>query len=104
MWDLIFCYDFIEYKLINSLNSQEYHFHFINSISLSMIICCKNDLMKLKDEQNSKFLDILMNYPEKIKIEQIIKEALKIETYINPNNNFDLNKTNKNLGAIKSSE
>ena len=104
LWDLILCFDFIEYKLMNSLNSQEYHFRFINSISLSMIICCKNDLMKLKDEQNSKFLDILMNYPEKIKIEQIIKEALKIETYINPNNNFDLNKTNKNLGAIKSSE
>ncbi len=104
LWDLILCFDFIEYKLMNSLNSQEYHFRFINSISLSMIICCKNDLMKLKEEHNSKFLDILMHYPEKIKIEQIIKEALKIETYINPNNNFDLNKTNKNLGAIKSSE
>ena len=43
-------------------------------------MCCKNDLMKLKNEKDSIFMDLLLHYPEKIKIEQIIKEALKIDS------------------------
>ena len=80
IWDLIFCYEFIENKLIPSDN--EYHFRLADSISISMILCCKNDLMKSKS--NSTFLDILMHYPENIKIDQIIKEALKIDSVLNP--------------------
>ena len=105
LWDLIFSYDFIEYKLINSHYDKEYHFRIIDSIALSMIICCKNDLMKLKNENDSKFLDLLMHYPEKIKIEQLIKEALKIETYINPDKKFELNSLEtKNIGPIQKPE
>ena len=92
LWDLIFCYDFIDYKLITTQYNKDYHFRLIDSISLSMILCCKNDLMKLKNEIDSKFLELLMHYPETIKIEQIIKEALKIDSIINPDKKFDLNK------------
>jgi len=92
LWDLIFCYDFIEYKFINTEYNKDYHFRFIDNIALSMIICCKNDLMKLKNENDSKFLEILMHFPEKIKIEQIIKEALKIDEKINPDKIFNLDK------------
>ena len=56
-----------------------------------MIICCKDDLMKLKNEDDSKFLDLLMHYPDNIKIEQILKEALKIDSNINPEKTFDIN-------------
>ena len=104
LWDLIFCYDFIDYNLMNSPNTQEYHFHVIDSISLSMIINCKSDLMKLKEENDSKFLELLMHYPEKIKIEQIIKEALKIESIINPNKNIDSKNINENFEIKKPSE
>ena len=104
LWDLIFCYDFIDYNLMNSANSQEYHFHVIDSISLSMIINCKSDLMKLKEENDSKFLELLMHYPEKIKIEQIIKEALKIESIINPNKNIDSKNINENFEIKKPTE
>jgi hypothetical protein len=83
LWDLILCNDFIEYKLAqNEIN--DYHFRFIDSIAISMILNCKSDLMKLKNDSGSKFLDILMHYPENIKIEQIIKEALKIDSILNP--------------------
>ena len=91
LWDLIFAYDFIEYKFLNTEYNKEYHFRFIDSIALSMIICCKDDLMKLKNEDDSKFLDLLMHYPDNIKIEQILKEALKIDSNINPEKTFDIN-------------
>ena len=97
LWDLIFCYDFIEYRLIDSKNINEYHYRFIDSIIVSMIICCKNDLMKLKNEKDSAFMDLLLHYPEAIKIEQIIKEALKIDSKLNQDKNFDYNKINEML-------
>ena len=95
LWDLILCYDFIEYKLNDSKIKNEYHFRFIDSIILSMIMCCKNDLMKLKNEKDSVFMDLLIHYPAKIKIEQIIKEALKIDSKLNQDKNIDYNKIDK---------
>ena len=92
LWDLIFAYDFIEYRFIKTGYNKEYHFRFIDSIALSMILCCKDDLMKLKNENESKFLDLLMHYPDKIKVEQILKEAFKIDSIINPDKIFDLKK------------
>ena len=97
LWDLIFCYDFIEYRLIDSKHNKEFHFRFIDSIILSMLICCKNDLMKLKNENDTKFMKLLIHYPDTIKIEQIIKEALKIDSIINKENNFDFNKLDLKL-------
>ena len=83
LWDLILCNDFIEYKLAqNEIN--DYHFRFIDSIAISMILNCKSDLMKLKNDSDSKFLDILMHYPQNIEIEQIIKEALRVDSILNP--------------------
>ena len=94
LWDIIFAYDFIQFKLINS-KKKEYHFSFIESIFISMIICCKSSLMKLKnDNNNSKFMEILMHYPENIKVETLIKEALKIDSIINPDKGFNLNDIN----------
>ena len=91
LWDIIFAYDFIQYKLINN-DKKEYHFHFIESIFISMIICCKSNLMKFKDEKNdSNFMKALMHYPENIKVETLIKEALKIDDKINPDKGFNLN-------------
>ena len=87
LWDIIFAYDFIQYKLNNS-NKEEYHFKFIESIFISMIICCKNILLKTKND--NKFMDILIHYPDNIKIENIIKEAIKIDSIINPDNGFDI--------------
>ena len=88
LWDIIFAYDFIRYKLVNS-NKEEYHFKFIESIFISMIICCKNILMKIKNDNN--FIDILIHYPDNIKIENIIKEAIKIDSIINPDKKvFDI--------------
>ena len=87
LWDIIFAYDFIQYKLNNS-NKEEYHFKFIESIFISMIICCKNTLLKTKND--NKFMDILIHYPDNIKIENIIKEAIKIDSIINPDNGFDI--------------
>ena len=90
LWDIIFAYDFIQYKLINN-DKKEYHFHFIESIFISMIICCKNTLMKLKDDKSdSNFMKVLMHYPENIKIETLIKEAIKIDDKINPDKGFNL--------------
>ena len=97
LWDLIFCYDFIEYRLVDDKNNNEYHFRFIDSIIVSMIICCKNDLMKLKNEKDSIFMDLLLHYPEKIKIEQIIKEALKIDSRLNQDKFLDYNKIDEIL-------
>ena len=94
---MIFCYDFIEYRLIDSKHNKEFHFRFIDSIILSMLICCKNDLMKLKNENDTKFMKLLIHYPDTIKIEQIIKEALKIDSIINKENNFDFNKLDLKL-------
>ena len=51
LWDIIFAYDFIQFKLINN-DKKEYHFHFIESIFISMIISCKSTLMKLKDNDS----------------------------------------------------
>ena len=91
LWDIIFAYDFIQYKLINT-EKKEYHFKFIESIFISMIICCKSTLMKLKHDKNdSNFMNVLIHYPENIKIETIIKEALKIDSIINPDKGFNLN-------------
>ena len=91
LWDIIFAYDFIQYKLINN-DKKEYHFHFIESIFISMIICCKSNLMKFKDEKNdSNFMKALMHYPENIKVETLIKEAIKIDDKINPDKGFNLN-------------
>ena len=88
LWDIIFAYDFIQFKLVNK-DKKEYHFHFIESIFISMIICCKNTLMKLTDN-DSNFMKVLIHYPENIKIENIIKEALKIDSIINPDKGFNL--------------
>jgi hypothetical protein len=88
LWDIIFAYDFFQYKLINS-DKNEYHFKFIESIFISMIISCKSNLMKLKNDNH--FLDILIHYPENIKVENIIKEAIKIDSIINPDKGFNLN-------------
>ena len=93
LWDIIFAYDFIQYKLTNNESKKEYHFQFIESIFISMIICCKNTLMKSKNDNN--FLDVLMHYPDNIKIETIIKEAIKIDSIINPYKGFNLNDFNK---------
>jgi len=87
LWDIIFAYDFIQYKLNNS-NKEEYHFKFRESIFISMIICCKNILLKTKND--NKFMDILIHYPDNIKIENIIKEAIKIDSILNPDNGFDI--------------
>ena len=100
LWDIIFAYDFIQYKLIN-FNKEEYHFKFIESIFISMIICCKNTLMKTKDDNN--FMNILIHYPDNIKIENIIKEAIKIDSIINPDNRFDID-MNKKEEKIKESK
>ena len=104
LWDLIFAYEFIEYKFLITEYNKEYHFRFIDNIALSMIICCKNDLMKLKNEDNSKFLDLLMHYPENIKIEQILKEALKIDSIINPEKKFDIYKDLASCDVFYSSD
>ena len=88
LWDIIFAYDFIHFKLVNN-DKKEYHFSFIESIFISMIICCKNTLMKLTDN-DSNFMKALIHYPENIKIENIIKEALKIDSIINPDKGFNL--------------
>ena len=45
--------------------------------------------MKLKNDNH--FLDILIHYPENIKVENIIKEAIKIDSIINPDKGFNLN-------------
>ena len=97
LWDLILCYDFIEYKLNDSESNNENHFRLIDSIILSMILCYKNDLMKLKNEKDSVFMDLLVHYPEKIKIEQIIKEALKIDSKLNQDKIIDYNKVDEIL-------
>ena len=90
LWDIILCYDFIEYRLIDTQYNKEYHFRFIDAIILSMILSLKNDLMKLKNENDSLFMDLLLHYPDKIKVEEIIKEALKIDAIINPDKIFRL--------------
>ena len=100
LWDIIFIYDFIDYKLMSGDYNMEYHFRLIDSIALSMILCCKNDLMKLKNENDSSFLNLLMHYPEKIKFEQIIKEALKIDSIINPDKTIDITKINTKFFLI----
>ena len=87
LWDIIFAYDFIQYKL-NYSDKEEYHFKFIESIFISMIICCKNILLKTKNDNN--FMNILMHYPDNIKIENIIKEAIKIDCVINPDNGLEI--------------
>ena len=89
LWDIIFAYDFIQFKLINN-DKKEYHFHFIESIFISMIISCKSTLMKLKDN-DSNFMNILIHYPENINVENLIKEALKIDSIINPDKGFNIN-------------
>ena len=100
LWDIIFTYDFIDYKLMSGDYEMEYHFRLIDSIALSMILCCKNDLMKLKNENDSSFLNLLMHYPEKIKFEQIIKESLKIDSTINPDKTIDITKINTKFFII----
>ena len=60
--------------------------------------------MKLKNEDNSKFLDLLMHYPENIKIEQILKEALKIDSIINPEKKFDIYKDLASCDVFYSSD
>ena len=97
LWDIIFCYNFIDYKLMSNDYQKDYPFRLIDSLALSMIINCQNDLMKLKDENDSSFLNLLMHYPEKIKIEQIIKKALKLESTINPDKVIDLETINKKI-------
>ena len=48
--------------------------------------------MKFKDDKNdSNFMKALMHYPENIKVETLIKEALKIDDKINPDKGFNLN-------------
>ena len=88
LWDIIFAYDFLQYKLVNS-NKKEYHFQFIESIMISMIICCKNTLMKSKNDNN--FMDILIHYPNNIKVSNLIKKAIEIDSIINPDKGFNLN-------------
>jgi len=66
-----------------------------------MIICCKNTLMKTKNDNN--FMNILIHYPDNIKIENIIKEAIKIDSIINPDNRFDID-MNKKEEKIKESK
>ena len=100
LWDIIFTYDFIDYKLMSGDYEMEYHFRLIDSIALSMILCCKNDLMKLKNENDSSFLNLLIHYPEKIKFEQIIKESLKIDSTINPDKTIDITKINTKFFII----
>ena len=86
LWDIIFTFDFIQHK---TNNKTEFNFFsLMDEISLSMIISCKTELLKTKT--NSDALNILMHYPN-IKIENIVKEALKLYSLLNPNININNN-------------
>ena len=87
LWDIIFTFDFIQN---NTKNKGKFDFFsLMDDISLSMIISCKNAL--LKTQNNAETLDLLLHYPDNIKVENISKEALKLYSLLNPDINVNNN-------------
>ena len=87
LWDIIFTFDFIQN---NTKNKGKFDFFsLMDDISLSMIISCKNAL--LKTQNNAETLGLLLHYPDNIKVENISKEALKLYSLLNPDINVNNN-------------
>ena len=85
LWDLIIMYEFVESKLYKT-DKIKRHYNFIDCIALSMLINCKNNIIKKEDVND--IMSSIMHYPDNISIEKICHNAIEIYSKLNPEINI----------------
>ena len=91
LWDIIFCYEFIQFHFqkennINNLNKNNIsktHLNFLDFIALSMFINVKNRMKKEDEEKHNLY--VMTHYPEGLNVIRIIYDAVTISKKYNNN-------------------